>query len=268
MSENLRDYNSCSEGVKEFYRTARSHQTVEYVLRMHEWYTTKEKKDIDIWESILLMSQIKDNSDPDIDISNINHLFQVAESMRESGLPEWVQVVGLIHDLGKIMYLFGTPDNGTTIDHQWGVVGDTFLVGCKIPDGVIFPEFNNLNPDMANPKYNTSLGMYKHGIGLDNCLCSWGHDEYLYRVLLDNNTPLAQIPEAMAMIRYHSLYPWHTAGCYGNLVNTKDKAMLPHVNTLNKHDLYTKVNKTYKPEEYMSYYLPLLHKFIGTSLKF
>ena len=34
----------------------------------------------------------------------------------------WFVLVGLIHDLGKVLCLFGEP--------QWAVVGDTFPVGC------------------------------------------------------------------------------------------------------------------------------------------
>ena len=36
---------------------------------------------------------------------------------------DWFHLVGLIHDLGKVMAFFGEP--------QWAVVGDTFPVGCK-----------------------------------------------------------------------------------------------------------------------------------------
>ena len=31
------------------------------------------------------------------------------------------------------------------------------LKGCRIPDCVVFPEFNELNPDMADPRYNTGI---------------------------------------------------------------------------------------------------------------
>ena len=31
---------------------------------------------------------------------------------------------------------------------QWAMVGDTFIVGCKIPDTILFPEFNKNNQDI------------------------------------------------------------------------------------------------------------------------
>ena len=41
--------------------------------------------------------------------------------------PSHPQLTGLIHDIGKIMHLWGEP--------QWATVGDTFVVGCA-PDPV------------------------------------------------------------------------------------------------------------------------------------
>lgn len=41
--------------------------------------------------------------------------------------------------------------------------------------------------------------MYMPNCGLDNLMMSWGHDEYLYRVLKHNNSSLPE--EALTMIR-------------------------------------------------------------------
>ena len=38
------------------------------------------------------------------------------------------------------------------------------------------------NPDYNNPAYNTKLGIYSEGCGLENVLMSWGHDDYMYMV--------------------------------------------------------------------------------------
>jgi inositol oxygenase len=65
--------------------------------------------------------------------------------------------------------------------------------------------------------------MYQPGCGLDNVLMSWGHDEYMYRVLKHNKTTLPD--QALYMIKYHSFYPWHQSGDYGYFENDKDKAM-------------------------------------------
>lgn len=63
--------------------------------------------------------------------------------------------------------------------------------------------------------------MYKPNCGIENLLLSWGHDEYLYRVLVHNKTTLPK--EALYMIRYHSFYPWHSGGDYKHLMDEEDE---------------------------------------------
>ena len=56
------------------------------------------------------------------------------------------------------MFLKGCDEDGKlTIENQWGIVGDTFIVGCKIPDSVVYPEFNQENPAYDKPKYNNGI---------------------------------------------------------------------------------------------------------------
>jgi inositol oxygenase len=97
--------------------------------------------------------------------------------------------------MGKIMFLWGTGEDGqdgyTSDGKQWALGGDTFVVGCKIPDdAVIFPQFNLLNTDMADSRYNTLYGMYEPHCGIDKICWSWGHDEYMYRMLVANETTI------------------------------------------------------------------------------
>ena len=44
----------------------------------------------------------------------------------------------------------------------------------------------HFNPDYNDNRYNSDLGIYKKGCGLENLLLTYGHDEYLYRVLKQN----------------------------------------------------------------------------------
>ena len=143
---------------------------------------------------------------------NLLHLLQTAEGIRKANHPDWLQLTGLLHDMGKIMFLWGNGKDGqdgySPNGKQWALGGDTFVVGCQIPnDAVVFPEFNELNPDMRNPKYNTKYGMYEPHCGLDQLKLAWGHDEYLYRMLVANDCSIPK--EGLDMIRYHSAYPWH-----------------------------------------------------------
>ena len=76
-----------------------------------------------IWEAMEFLNTLVDDSDPDTELTQIEHLMQTAEAIRADGHPRWFILTGLIHDLGKILCLFGEP--------QWAVVGDTFPVGCR-----------------------------------------------------------------------------------------------------------------------------------------
>jgi inositol oxygenase len=215
-----------------------------------------------IWEAMEKLNVFVDLSDPDMDLPNLHHLIQTAEGAREDGRPDWMQLVGLIHDLGKCMFMCGADDDGTSMNEQWGLVGDIFLVGCKFPETLVYPEFNELNPDMKNPRYNTDLGMYTKGYGLDKALKAWGHDEYLYQVL--SNHEENQIPkEGMVMIRYHSFYPWHTEGSYKYIMTEEEKPYLDWVRDFNQYDLYTKRPVTFTLEEVKDYYLPIIEKYLG-----
>lgn len=69
--------------------------------------------------------------------------------------------------------------------------------------------------------------MYKPKCGISNLMMSWGHDEYLYRLLVHNKSKFPK--KALAMIRYHSFYPWHAGGDYMYFCTPEDIQMLEWV---------------------------------------
>lgn len=260
-TNNFRNYNAVQKAIKDNYRKARINQTVSYVKRMHTKYL-QFKREMTLNEIFNRLKNFVDVSDPDISLPNYYHGVQTAEQMRADGMPEWFQFVGLIHDIGKIMFCWGCEEDGTSIKEQWGIVGDTFIVGCKLPgkNGIVFPEFNLLNKDANNSNYNTTLGIYSEGCGLDNVLCSWGHDEYLYQVLRHNKISLPE--EAYYIIRFHSLYSYHKFGEYSFFKNEKDVKMFSWLKLFNKYDLYTKTENFKVTKKIEEYYDNLVKKFI------
>lgn len=251
-----------TESVRDHYRKMRSRQTFNYVQRMKKKYLTFDKP-MHVWEAMEKLNVLVDVSDPDLTLPNVQHLIQSAEGARASGEPDWMQLVALIHDLGKVMYLWGCDEDGTSQKEQWGLVGDIFVVGCRLPETCVYPEFNELNPDMHDPRYNTTLGIYEPHCGLDNLQLAWGHDEYLYQVL--KNHPGNKIPEVgMVSIRYHSFYPWHSGNSYGELSNKKDEIYKQWVKHFNQFDLYTKRPVTYDLAEMKDHYMPIVEKYLGT----
>jgi inositol oxygenase len=233
---------------------------------MEEKFKNRQKNPLNIWDALESLNNFVDSSDPDITLPNYYHLIQTAEGIRKADLPDWLQVIGLIHDLGKIQYLDNNPELGTSLDTQWGVVGDTFIVGYPLPESIVYPEFNQLNKDhktqINNQKINNQKINIKNGCGLESIHCSWGHDEYLYRVLMeeDNKNLIPEI--GLYIIRYHSLYPWNTGNAYSELESSKDRVYKPIVQEFNKFDLYTKDDKEFIPsQDIILYYKSLINKY-------
>jgi inositol oxygenase len=251
----FRNYENVEARIRDTYRKARENQDLEYYHRMCNKYLKFDKK-MKVHNVFSHLESFVDISDPDISLPNYYHGLQTAEAIKQDNHPDWFQLVGLIHDIGKIMFLWGCDKDGTSLNEQWGIVGDTFILGCKLPETIVFPEFNHLN------KYSdsTELGIYKPGCGLDAVKCSWGHDEYLYQVLKYNNCPLPE--EALYIIRFHSLYLFHKENEYEIFMNEKDKKMKKWVVAFNKYDLYTKSNS--KPDESTKqYYNKLVDKYLN-----
>jgi inositol oxygenase len=208
-----------------------------------------------IWEAMEFLNTLVDDSDPDTELSQIEHLMQCSEAIRADGHPRWMIVTGLIHDLGKILCLFGEP--------QWAVVGDTFPVGCRFSEKIVYPEFFDANPNSKEPEYQTPLGIYEEGCGLDSVHLSWSHDEYLYQ-MLKAHLPLP----ALYMIRYHSFYPWHREGEYQLLTNEEDRKMLRWVQLFNPYDLYSKCPAPPDVRTLRPFYEDLMAKYLPPTLTF
>lgn len=67
--------------------------------------------------------------------------------------------------------------------------------------------------------------------------------------------------EALAMIRYHSFYPWHREGAYSHLTNERDENILAAVRAFNPYDLYSKSDEPVDPVRFRPYYEGLIEKF-------
>ena len=262
--DGFRNYENISKNVYENYLLARTYQNVKFVNNMHKKYSTLNIK-MEIWDILEKLNGLVDVSDPDVSHPNLYHAMQTAEMMRKDKLPDWMQLIGLIHDIGKIMYLKGDDVDGTGTKKQWAMVGDTFIVGCKLSDKLIFPEFNKYNLDMNNKIYNNKYGIYDPGCGLDNVLCSWGHDEYLYKILSSPKNPNTIPEEGLYMARFHSLYAYHDKEDYFYFQSEKDKKMLSWLKKFNKYDLYSKCDTIIDINETKEYYNDLIKKYFTNS---
>jgi inositol oxygenase len=255
QAENFRNYAAeARPSVREFYRLNHQFQTVDFVRSKRQQYLGLNRCEMSIWEAMEYLNQLVDDSDPDIDLPQIEHLLQTAEAIRADGRPDWFILTGLVHDLGKILCLWGEP--------QWAVVGDTFPVGCRWSPAIVFHEAFHANPDRDVAEYQTECGIYQPGCGWSNLMLSWGHDEYMYHVARN------YLPEpAMAMIRFHSCYPIHREHAYQHLLVDQDRELMKWVVDFNQYDLYTKRSERMDVAGLRPYYEQLIAKYFPPKLK-
>eukprot|EP00466_Bigelowiella_natans_P010988 jgi/Bigna1/92843/estExt_fgenesh1_pm.C_810004 len=255
--EEFRNYqdNPRFERVRNFYMENHKNQTHDFVLKMEKKYSRLNRMRMGVWEVLELLDTYIDDSDPDTNLSQLMHSLQTAEAVRKKYPGEkydWYHLTGLIHDMGKFLgAVYG--------EKQWCVVGDTFPVGCRFSEKIEFSKFFSLNPDFYDEKMKTKLGVYKKNCGLKNVRMSYGHDEYLYQVCVQNKTTLPQ--QALYIIRYHSFYPWHKEGEYMYLCDDTDVRMLKWVKDFNQFDLYSKAAEIPNKKELIKYYKGLIDKY-------
>ncbi|KAI3458770.1 hypothetical protein Pfo_015433, partial [Paulownia fortunei] len=132
------DNNSYGHSFRDYGAESERKEMVEELYRLIE---------MSIWECCELLNEVVDDSDPDLDEPQIQHLLQTI--------------------LGKCLPSFGGLP-------QWAVVGDTFPLGCAFDQSIVHYDHFKGNPDYNNPAYNTKFGIYSEGCGLDNVLMSWG----------------------------------------------------------------------------------------------
>jgi inositol oxygenase len=252
--EEFRNYRAEQRsGVKELYSLNHTNQTLDFVLSKKKQYLSRTRRELGIWEAMELLDSLVDDSDPDTALSQIDHNLQTAEAIRRDGHPRWFVLAGFIHDLGKILCMFGEP--------QWAVVGDTFPVGCAFSNKIVYSEFFSGNPDSHDSLLRTRDGIYSQGCGLDNVHFSWGHDEYLYHVVKEF------LPdEALYMIRYHSCYVIHQQREYQHLMSERDKEMFDWVRAFSAYDLYSKSPQRPDVATLKPYYQELINEFFPPRL--
>ena len=257
QKEDYRNYTDSPRDalVRNFYKINHQFQTYDFVVAKQEEFLELKKQKMSVWEALDYLNTLVDDSDPDIELDQLQHLLQTAEAIRQDGHPDWFVLTGLLHDLGKVLCLYGEP--------QWAVVGDTYPVGCQFSDKIVYPEFFTENTDYSDERYNTKFGVYSKHCGLDQVKMSWGHDEYLYHVMKD------YLPKpSLYIIRYHSFYAQHREGAYSHLMNEEDHKNFEWVKKFNPYDLYSKIPVPPDAKALKPYYEKLIAKYLPNKLAF
>jgi inositol oxygenase len=70
------------------------------VKKLRDGYEKLNKREMSIWDGIELLNEFVDDSDPDLDMPQIEHLLQTAEAIRKDYPNEdWLHLTGLIHGM-------------------------------------------------------------------------------------------------------------------------------------------------------------------------
>lgn len=249
----LRNYTKEKEGVRDFYSSLYQNQSLEKAKRLQDKYSKLDHGIMSMNTALSLLDTFIDPSDPDVDMPNSVHAYQTAEKIRNRyPHDKQFQITGLIHDLGKVLFNFREP--------SYNIVGDTFVLGAEIPQCV--PYYDTIQ----NPRKYAEYGVYKPNCGLENLTLSYGHDEYLYQVLMGNRDKHKLDKKYMDVIRYHSFYPWHTCGAYRHLMLPGDSYILSDVNRFNEFDLYSKPDNPNISAAVKNYYKKLITDFFPCDL--
>lgn len=243
--------------IKQSYLLCRKIHTIKFIEKLKNIHLTYDTT-LNIWEIFKKLDEFKDITQTN-DKTFLCRAIQTAECIRKKGHPDWLQMVGLIHELGKIIFIKGSEKYGTNLNCQWGITCNSFILGCLIPKTAIYPSYNCMNSDMQNKEYNTKNGIYEKKCGLDNTISSWNHGEYLYHILVYNKCTLP--PEALHIIRYQLLALYHEKNEYFQFQSDTDIEYLKWIKLFSKYKDMSKNYTIYNLEELKEYYSTLFDKY-------
>src|SRR4051794_22044411 len=89
----LRQFKDACDQVKNFYAQQHTLQTVAYNLKARNDFKNKTRAHMTVWEAMEKLNTFIDECDPDTSESQMIHLLQSAEAIRNDGKPRWMQLV-------------------------------------------------------------------------------------------------------------------------------------------------------------------------------
>jgi succinylglutamate desuccinylase len=82
--DNFRDYEAACDRVKNFYAEQHAKQTLAYNLEARKQFRENVRARMGVWEAIEKLNTLIDESDPDTELSQIQHLLQVSSTTEVS----------------------------------------------------------------------------------------------------------------------------------------------------------------------------------------
>ena len=158
----FRDYGHARSRVEEFYALNHARQTLAFVLAKKQEYLSLNRKTMTVWEALEFLNTLVDDSDPDIDFTQIEHALQTAEAIRAANQPRWFIVTGL-----------DSRSREDSVPVRRAAVGGRRRHTSRSAVAGLRKSFTAIssrdNPDCARAaEYQTECGIYEAGCGLDN----------------------------------------------------------------------------------------------------
>jgi myo-inositol oxygenase len=122
----------------------RAQQTVDDVHALRDKYRAPVFGEISMWEVLNMLAHVIDHTDGFLmNASQEVHTLQVVEGMIDEGADDTLLLAGLLHDVGKVLYL--------------------------------------VNEDPANISgHSAPVAAFEPGIGLDRCVLQFGSDDFAH----------------------------------------------------------------------------------------
>src|SRR5207245_4024400 len=106
--EAFRNYEMAARpSVREFYRLNHRYQTYDFGQGKRKEFLSLNRRQMGVWEALEYLNTLVDDSDPDTDLSQLDHLLQTAEQISRDGQPSWFILVGMINEFGYNICLYG-----------------------------------------------------------------------------------------------------------------------------------------------------------------
>lgn len=192
-------------------------QSIDDIQKLNEKYSKPIIGKIELCDLIYRLANVIDPTDVELLFnSQLMHVYQVLEAMENERASEEMKMLGLLHDIGKFL---------VQVDEK----PENVFCGNKV------------------------VGKPNYGIGLDNCMFQWNHDEFGYLKLKEYLSY-----EQLWLIRYHSIYIQETMPYMNQRdIELCNKYLIP----FKHYDKHTK-SPTHKPNIDIEKYLRIVEKFV------
>src|SRR5258707_11289067 len=88
--DDYRDYaNPARDTVRDFYRLNHRYQAYDFVRQKKQEFLRLDRRRMTVLEALDFLDTLVDDSDPDISLSQREHLLQSAEAVRAAGHEDW-----------------------------------------------------------------------------------------------------------------------------------------------------------------------------------